>query len=156
MSGKKKLTIHVDGAARGNPGPAGAGGIIFGEEGKALVKLSEYLGKTTNNIAEYSALVLTLEKACELGAEEITVYSDSNLLVQQLNGLFKIKNLQLKSFFNRAKRLISSYSKHQIIHVEREKNAGADRLANEAIDGYLKGEKRETKIEGLNSQEKLF
>src|SRR4030042_2578444 len=99
MAEKKKLIIRIDGAARGNPGPAGAGGIIFDENGKALAKLSEYLGRTTNNVAEYSALVLTLEKAVDFQAEEITIYSDSNLLVQQLNGLFKIKNMQLLPLF---------------------------------------------------------
>ncbi|MEW6189629.1 MAG: ribonuclease HI family protein [Actinomycetota bacterium] len=133
------LILHVDGAARGNPGPAGIGGIIFDERGLKLCELSEYIGETTNNIAEYSALLRALELARPYGrVESIQIHSDSELLVRQLEGTYKVKNPTLKSLFDEVKCLLRAYKRVEVYHVPRRENAGADKLANKAIDGYLR------------------
>jgi len=134
-----RLILHVDGAARGNPGPAGIGGIIFDERGLKLCELSEYIGETTNNVAEYLALLRALKLASDVSeVESIHIHSDSELLVRQLEGTYKVKNPTLKSLFDEVKRLLRAYKRVKIYHVPREENAGADKLANKAIDEYLR------------------
>ncbi len=140
--GRRKLILHVDGAARGNPGPAGIGGIVFDEKGLKLCELSEYIGETTNNVAEYSALLRALKLASDLPmgkseAESIQIHSDSELVVRQLQGTYKVKNPTLKSLFDKVKCLLRAYKRVEVYHVPREENAGADKLANKAIDEYL-------------------
>lgn len=152
----RKLTIHIDGAARGNPGHAGIGGVVRDKDGKELFSVSEYIGETTNNIAEYSALIFALQALPRFQAEELEIYSDSELIVQQLNGAYKVKNQNLKVYFGWVKRLLANYRKVHIHHITREQNKEADRLANEAIDRFLIGEKEKTTIDNFPEQSQLF
>jgi ribonuclease HI len=129
-----RFRAHIDGAARGNPGPAGAGVYIEPEEGRPEEELFEPLGNTTNNVAEYRALLLALKRAQELNAEAVEILSDSLLLVQQVNGVFKIKALHLIPLLSEAVRRAKSFRRFSIRHVRREENRRADRLANLGAD----------------------
>jgi len=129
-----KIIIHSDGGARGNPGPAGIGAVLNAEDGIVLAEISKYLGETTNNQAEYKALIAGLEKAKELKAEEVDCYLDSELVVKQLNHEYKVKNADLATLFLQVHNLSLSFKKITFIHVRREYNKEADRLANEAMD----------------------
>lgn len=134
-----KLVIHVDGGARGNPGPAGLGVYIQDEEGNVLLRHSRYLGDDlTNNQAEYMAVVDGLVHAQALGADEVEMYMDSELVVKQLNHEYKVKNEELAKLFVRVWNMITSFKKTKFIHVPREKNLEADKLVNEAIDRHVK------------------
>lgn len=135
-----KLILHTDGAARGNPGPAGAGGEIRNDDGKLLAEVFEYLGEATNNVAEYKALILTLERALLFNPQEIEVRADSELLVKQLRGEYKVKNEGLKPLYARIKVLSANLKKFEVRHVYRSENTHADELANMAIDAYQSGE----------------
>lgn len=130
----KHITIYCDGAARGNPGPAGAGAVLLTEDGSVLSELSKYLGETTNNQAEYQALLMALSEAKKLGAERINIFSDSELMVKQLKGEYRVKNEGLKPLFKNAVEKLKSFVEHKINYLPREKNAHADSLANRAID----------------------
>jgi ribonuclease HI len=131
---KKKLILYTDGGARGNPGPAGAGVAIFDEKGKLVRKLSKFLGKTTNNQAEYQALILGLGKAIEMEADEVSCFLDSELIVRQLQGKYKVKNDGLKPLFGEVLGLMNNFEKIEFRHILREKNKLADKLVNHAID----------------------
>jgi len=131
-------TINVDGASRGNPGEAGAGAVITGPDGKTLKKLKKYLGIVTNNVAEYQALLMALEAARSLKFERIRVLADSELMVKQVNGVYKVKSPDLKPLHEKAMGLLKAFRESKVAHVYREKNAGADAMANEAIDGFAK------------------
>lgn len=148
--------MHVDGAARGNPGPAGIGGVVTDETGGELLSISEYIGETTNNIAEYTALVFILQSLSKFRASELKIFSDSELLVNQMNGTYKVKNQNLKVYFGWAKALLRPYDKVEVVHVTREQNTEADQLANAAIDRFLGGEKEPVNLEGLPEQKQLF
>jgi ribonuclease HI len=124
----------IDGAARGNPGPAGAGAYVQEEDGRAAEELFEALGKTTNNVAEYRALLLALKRAEEVGAQTVEILSDSLLLVQQVNGIFRIKAPHLVPLLSEAVRRAKSFRRFSIRHVRREENKLADRLANLGAD----------------------
>ncbi|MBI5583234.1 MAG: ribonuclease HI family protein [Deltaproteobacteria bacterium] len=126
-------SIHSDGAAKGNPGPAGAGWLIRDGQGRVLSRQFQYLGLGTNNEAEYRALIGALEEALALGGQAVTVYSDSELLVRQLNGEYRVRSLHLKDFFNRAQDLLRRFQEYVILHVPREQNREADLLANQAV-----------------------
>ena len=129
----KIAIIHVDGGSRGNPGPAGAGAVIkIGTEIQATV--SKFLGTTTNNVAEYTGLVLALEKALHLGIKQVDVYMDSELAVKQMKGIYRVKNDKLIPLHAKAKILAAKFQSFKISHVRREYNKDADRLANEAMD----------------------
>lgn len=130
----KRIIIYTDGAARGNPGPAGAGAVLIGEDGSLLAELSRYLGETTNNQAEYQALIIALEKAKELGAKSLKIYADSELMVRQLEGDYLVRNDMLKPLFKIIKGKLQNFENYTIEHVPRERNGHADRLANKAID----------------------
>ncbi|MFQ5735342.1 MAG: ribonuclease HI family protein, partial [Thermodesulfobacteriota bacterium] len=128
--------INVDGASRGNPGEAGAGAVIKDPEGRVLKRLKKYLGTTTNNMAEYQALVMALEAARSLKLERIRVLADSELMVKQINRVYRVKSPGLKPLYDRARALLAGFSKDsRVSHVYREQNGEADSLANEAIDG---------------------
>ena len=129
-----KIIIHSDGGARGNPGPAGIGAVLNAADGIVLAEVSKYIGETTNNQAEYRALIAGLEKAIELKAEEVECYLDSELVVKQLNREYKVKNAELAPLFLKIHNLSLSFKKIIFIHVRREQNKVADRLANEAMD----------------------
>jgi ribonuclease HI len=128
------LVAHSDGGARGNPGPAGYGVVIKDETGKKVATLSEYLGHQTNNFAEYQGLIAALEYALEHGPKALKVISDSELLVRQMKGIYKVKNATLQDLHARAKELIARLDWFSIGHALREHNQEADRLANEAMD----------------------
>lgn len=129
-----KLTLYADGAARGNPGAAGAGAVLYDEKGKVVAELGRPLGHATNNVAEYSALILGLEEARRRGATAIEVRMDSLLVVQQMRGLWRIKHPGLTPLALRAGALLASFPEREIRHVPREENAAADELSNRAID----------------------
>lgn len=133
---QRKIIVFSDGAARGNPGPAGAGAQIKNANGEVLAEVSEYLGETTNNVAEYKALILALERALEYKPEEIEINADSELMVKQLNGEYKVKNEGLKPLYGRVKQLLAGCKRVRIIHVYRSENSAADELANKAIDEF--------------------
>src|SRR5437667_11189605 len=128
------LVAHSDGGARGNPGPAGYGVVIQDESGHKVAALSEYLGHQTNNFAEYQALIAALEYAVKHGHKALKVISDSELLVRQIKGIYKVKNSVLKDLHARAKELIAKLEWFSIKHVLRGENSEADHLANEAMD----------------------
>ena len=128
------LVAHIDGGARGNPGPAGYGVAIQDSTGRPVAELSEYLGKQTNNYAEYSGLLGALTYALEHGYRALKVFSDSELMVKQIKGQYKVKNPALQELHGKATKMIRKLDKFEIQHVLREKNRDADRLANEAMD----------------------
>lgn len=128
------MVAHVDGGARGNPGPAGFGVVLEDESGRRVAELSKYLGHQTNNYAEYMGLLAALEFALENGHAALQVVSDSELLVRQINGQYKVRSPHLLELFRRAKALIAKLEYFQIRHVRREQNADADHLANHAMD----------------------
>jgi ribonuclease HI len=128
------LVAHSDGGARGNPGPAGYGVVIKDESGKKVAALSEYLGHQTNNFAEYQGLIAALEYALGHGPKALKVISDSELLVRQIKGIYKVKNPTLQDLHARAKQLIGQLDWFSIGHALREHNQEADRLANDAMD----------------------
>ena len=128
------LVAHSDGGARGNPGPAGYGVVIQDQSGKKVAHLSEYLGHQTNNFAEYQGLIAALEYAVQHGPKALKLISDSELLVRQIKGIYKVKNPTLKDLHARAKELIAQLDWFQIGHALREQNRDADRLANQAMD----------------------
>ena len=126
--------LTVDGAARGNPGEAGCGAVIYDENGTVVKELSRYLGRATNNVAEYEGLLMGLEALLQLGQKNIVVQSDSELMVRQLNGEYRVKDAKLKTLFDRAQHLLRQFRSYRILHVRREMNKLADRLANLGID----------------------
>ena len=128
------LIAHSDGGARGNPGPSGYGVVIQDEAGRKIAALSQYLGHQTNNFAEYQGLIAALEYAIEHGHKALKVVSDSELLVRQIKGIYKVKNAALQDLHGRAKELIAQLDWFSIGHALREHNRDADRLANEAMD----------------------
>jgi ribonuclease HI len=128
------LVAHSDGGARGNPGPAGYGVVIEDQAGKKIAGLSEYLGHQTNNVAEYQGLIAALEYAVANGHKALKLISDSELLVKQIKGIYKVKNLALQDLHARAKGLIGQLEWFSIGHALREHNREADRLANQAMD----------------------
>jgi ribonuclease HI len=132
------LIAYSDGGARGNPGPAGYGVVIKDEAGKKIAELSQYLGHQTNNVAEYQGLIAALEYAIEHGHKALKLISDSELLVRQIKGIYKVKNSVLKDLHARAKELIAKLDWFSIEHVLRGKNSDADRLANDAMDKGMK------------------
>jgi ribonuclease HI len=128
------LVAHVDGGARGNPGPAGYGVVIEDQQGKPIAEFSRYLGHRTNNFAEYSGLIAALNYALEHQHSALRVLSDSELMVRQMNGVYKVRSPELRPLYEEAGRLSRKLQWFRIEHVRREKNAEADRLANDAMD----------------------
>ncbi len=133
------MTIYSDGAARGNPGPAGIGVVVRGASGAVLAELAEGIGVATNNVAEYRAALAGLSKALDLGARTVLLRSDSRLLIEQLEGRYRIKNPTLAVLHGRIRGLLPSFADVRFEHVPRELNAEADRLANRGIAEWLAG-----------------
>lgn len=131
---EKFSILWTDGAARGNPGPAGAGAYLEDGDGEVLAERSEYLGETTNNVAEYKALLLGLETALECKVTAIEVRADSELMIRQLKGVYKVRNANLRPLYDQAQALLAQFGATRLVHVRREHNQQADRLANEGID----------------------
>ncbi len=128
------ITAYCDGGSRGNPGPAGYGVWIQGADGEPLAELSEYLGRTTNNVAEYSGLLAALEFAVKNGHPRLRVIADSELMVKQMQGRYKVNSADLRPLYEEAKRRVARLERFRIEHVLRGKNQRADRLANLAMD----------------------
>lgn len=128
----KKIIIHCDGASRGNPGQAAIGAVLKNSEGKALKKISKRIGLKTNNEAEYTAIITALTEASSLGAEEVSLYTDSELVTKQIKGSYRVKKENLKPLYNKVVSLIGCFKTFKITHITRDKNKEADRLANEA------------------------
>jgi ribonuclease HI len=131
---KKHLVAHVDGGARGNPGPAGFGVVIKDESGHPVAELSEYIGHQTNNVAEYRGLLAALDYAVARGLGALRVVSDSELMVRQMKRIYKVKNPALQELFQQAQQRVAKLEWFAIEHALREKNRDADRLANAAMD----------------------
>jgi ribonuclease HI len=125
--------LFTDGASKGNPGPAGAGWILVNDRDSVPLKDSKYLGEATNNEAEYQALILGLKNALSHGVQQVCIQMDSELLVRQLNGLYRVKNPRLAVYFQEVRDLLVIFSNYDIIHIPREQNREADGMANEAI-----------------------
>lgn len=130
----KKVRVYSDGAARGNPGPAGAGAVVLGESGKVLAAIGRYLGVQTNNVAEYEGLLLGLRHALKHEATELEVLADSQLLIRQLAGVYRVRNAGLMPLYEEAKRLLRQFKKVELRHIPREQNSAADEMSNRAID----------------------
>lgn len=133
-----KITIFTDGGARGNPGPAGIGALLLDDKGNALSEISEYIGETTNNQAEYQAVIAGMKKAVELGCDEAEFFMDSELVVKQLNREYKVKNADLAPLFLKIHNLSQSFKNVSFCHIRREQNTVADKLANLAMDSVEK------------------
>ncbi|MGH7361180.1 MAG: ribonuclease HI family protein [Candidatus Methylomirabilales bacterium] len=134
--------LRIDGASRGNPGPAGCG-VVLEDAGGGREEYTRYLGRATNNAAEYQALLLGLERAATLGYRKVEVRSDSELLVRQMTGAYRVKHPGLLTLHRAVRRLLEAFEQVRFTHVDREANAEADRLANLAIDqGLAAGSRR--------------
>ena len=130
-----KLTVNVDGGARGNPGPAAIGAVVRDAAGEVLQERGERIGRATNNVAEYRALLLGIELAAALGAEELELIGDSELIVRQVEGRYKVKDATLRELHGEVKEALRPFGSWSIRHVRRKQNADADRLVNAALDG---------------------
>src|SRR3954453_6064582 len=131
---ERAAVLWTDGAARGNPGPAGIGAILKSPGGEVLYTGSEFLGHTTNNVAEYKAVLLGLAGALAQGIQRIEVRADSELLIKQLKGEYRVKSPGLRPLFDEARRLLSRFQSLKLTHIRRELNGEADRLANQGIE----------------------
>jgi ribonuclease HI len=131
--------LWTDGAARGNPGPAGIGAILKSASGEVLFTGSEFLGHTTNNVAEYKAVLLGLAGALAKGVQRVEVRADSELLIKQLRGEYRVKSPGLKPLYDEARKLLGQFARVKLTHIRRELNGEADRLANQGIDAAGKG-----------------
>ncbi|MCO5315368.1 MAG: ribonuclease HI family protein [Solirubrobacterales bacterium] len=129
-----KLTVNVDGGARGNPGPAAIGVVVRDQSGKVLDEIGERIGDATNNVAEYRALIAGIERARALGADEVELIGDSELIVKQVLGQYKVKNAGMKPLHAEAKSALAGFTAWSIRHVRREQNSEADALVNQALD----------------------
>lgn len=130
----RQCVLYTDGASRGNPGEAGAGMVIFDDSGQELITRALYLGRCTNNVAEYRALIGGLKAARQLGCTDLKIFLDSELIVRQVEGRYKVKNAALKPLFAEVKELLAGLQHWNISHVPRSRNNRADELANKAID----------------------
>lgn len=132
-----RLTVHVDGGARGNPGPAAIAAVISDENGEIIHEAAETIGHATNNVAEYKALLLGIERAKQLGATELDLVGDSELIVKQVRGEYKVKDAGLKPLHSAAQHALGDFSEWTLKHVKRAFNAEADALVNRALDGQI-------------------
>jgi ribonuclease HI len=132
-----KLVVHVDGGSRGNPGPAAAAAVLSTADGEVVDEAARTLGRTTNNVAEYRGLLLGLERAAALGATEVEVINDSELIAHQVTGRYKVKHPDMKPLHAEALRALGGFERWSIRPVPRAQNADADALVNQALDGEL-------------------
>ena len=132
----KKAVIFADGASRGNPGPAAIGVTIKDERGRLITFISQRIGRATNNQAEYRAIIAALEEATKLGANQVEIHLDSELVVRQINGEYRVKKASLKPLYQQVKQLQCLLPDFTITHIPRHQNTEADRLANKALNGY--------------------
>jgi len=134
VNGESALRIHVDGASRGNPGDAGFGVHVTDPDGEVVAELYGHLGRATNNVAEYQGLVHALRWAHAQGARSLEIFSDSELLVRQMGGRYRVKNPKLQPLYREASELVARFERVRLEHVPREQNKEADALANRALD----------------------
>jgi ribonuclease HI len=134
LEGNFQLVMNVDGGSRGNPGPAGYGVVVWDASGNTLENLSEFIGPATNNVAEYRGLLAGLEYALARGVSRLKIYCDSELIVRQMQGRYRVKSPDLKPLYERACKLVARLDRFVMQHVPREQNAEADLLANQAMD----------------------
>ena len=146
-----KAVLHTDGGARGNPGPAGIGVVLRDEHGDVIGEIAEGIGDATNNIAEYSALIAGLELAISKGVSELDIYMDSQLLVSQLKGEWKIKNDRLRHLAVKARSLLGRFESYSLNHIRRELNSDADKLANQGMDAAMLNAEAEVESPGQQS-----
>jgi len=132
--GVVKATLFADGGSRGNPGPAASGAVLYAEDGSTLAEVGEYLGVATNNVAEWNALVIGLAEARRLGVDEIAVRLDSELVVRQVTGVYRVKHADLIPFATKARVLLREFRSSDIRHVPRKENAAADAVVNQVLD----------------------
>ena len=130
-----RVTVNVDGGSRGNPGPAAIGIVLRNGDGSVLEEVGETIGEATNNVAEYRALLRGIELASEHGASDLELIGDSELVVRQVEGRYKVKNAGMKELHEEVRRALREFDSWSIRHVRRAENADADRLVNEALDG---------------------
>jgi ribonuclease HI len=130
----KRAVLYADGACRGNPGPAGSGAALVSEEGHVVAEAMRYLGPGTNNVAEYTALIIGLEEAWRHDVEDLEIRMDSRLVVEQMNGKWRVRDAKLRPLADRARELLARFAKWKLRHIPRDQNAVADLLANRAID----------------------
>lgn len=130
----EELSLEFDGGSRGNPGPAGIGVVVRSADNTPLVTLGRFIGKATNNVAEYRALITAMEQALKLGAKKIVIRGDSELIIKQMRGEYRVKHPDMKTLYDEAQSLLSEFREHRIEHNLRHKNELADKLANLAMD----------------------
>jgi ribonuclease HI len=145
------LVVCCDGASRGNPGPSGAGGLACAPDGSVLAEVSAFLGETTNNVAEYYALILILEECAGSGYSSVRVLTDSKLMANQVTGAWRVKDMKLKELAPRVRALLEAYRHVEVQYVPREKNTACDALANKAVDEGLSGLKQPLLAAGEDS-----
>jgi ribonuclease HI len=138
--GARVLRVFSDGAARGNPGLAGAGAVLTLPSGEVVERLGLFLGRQTNNHAEYMGAILGLERARALGAEEVELLADSQLLIRQLGGRYQVRSPTLRPLYQQARALLADFRRHSLTHLPREENREADAMSNRAIDERLGGQ----------------
>lgn len=126
--------MYADGGARGNPGPAGSGAVLYDADGKEIAAIKKFLGKTTNNVAEYTAVIIGLQEAKRLHAETVRVYLDSQLIVRQMNGQYRVRQPHLQVLYAQIQQLLTGFKDVSFQHVPRERNVRADELSNIAMD----------------------
>ncbi len=131
----EKVVVNVDGGARGNPGPAAIAAVVQAPGGEVLEERGERIGRATNNVAEYRALLLGIERAAALGAGKVELVGDSELVVRQVKGEYKVKDATMRKLHAEVKRALAPFDSWSIRHVRREQNVEADRLVNEVLDG---------------------
>jgi len=134
MAKEQSLRLYTDGASRGNPGEAGAGIVVLDDRGREMIAQGKYLGTCTNNVAEYQALLLGLTEASRIGDGTIDIFLDSQLIVRQIQGVYRVKSSDLQPLFAQVKELLSSFADFTVSHIPREQNKRADQLANQGID----------------------
>lgn len=133
----KEIEIYIDGASKGNPGPSGIG-VVICQDNQTIKNISSYIGNTTNNVAEYTALIYGLQEGLILNAERVKINTDSQLLYRQINKVYKTKNPNILGLYNQAVHLMSAFKEVSIKHIPRENNRGADKLATQAVKKALK------------------
>lgn len=135
-----EVEIYIDGASKGNPGPSGIG-VVICQKGETIKNISSYIGNTTNNVAEYTALIYALQEALKLGAKNLTINTDSQFLYRQLNKVYKVKNPNILGLYNQVTHLMSGFKQISLQNIPRENNRAADKLATQAIKAQLKKER---------------
>jgi len=134
VAAANRIRVYSDGAARGNPGLAGAGAVLVEPSGRVVERLGKFLGVQTNNYAEYMGLLLGLKRAKELGVQEVEVFADSELMIRQLGGRYQVKSPSLRPLYEEVLELLNQFGRFKLVHVPREMNAAADEMSNRAID----------------------